>query len=449
MSQTWQTFDEDAGGTSVHDALIYQRTRTVSLATMFSGTSAPTLPTPVDGSPWVDTTVSAKKLKIYLDSAWREVCVLGYSQLTTAEIGDATITTAKLVDANVTTAKIAADAVTAAKVADDAIVTANIVDANVTTAKIADANITTAKILDANVTAGKLASDSVTTAKILDANVTAGKLADDAVTTAKILDGAVTGAKLAGGAGGWSVTAVTTTYAASAGQFLVATGGTGYTVSLPASPSTGDRVAVYLNTITASYALTISSGSETFSPAISTNAANTEIKLWIAGDRVELIFDGTRWSAISREYVSPGTPDAVIEDQKSSGTNGGGTTASTWHTRDLQTLTRNKGSVISLSSDQFTPSQDGWVEWDTVSRLALEARTRLYNVTDTSVAGYGVSQEGYAYYFNQGLTGGCAVVAGKAYALQLRTGATYGYGMGYRSGTGTTEIYSRVRYWRD
>ena len=429
MSQTWQTFDEDAGGTSVHDALIYQRTRTVSLATMFSGTSAPTLPTPVDGSPWVDTTVSAKKLKIYLDSAWREVCVLGYSQLTTAEIGDATITTAKLVDANVTTAKIAADAVTAAKVADDAIVTANIVDANVTTAKIADANITTAKILDAN--------------------VTAGKLADDAVTTAKILDGAVTGAKLAGGAGGWSVTSVTTTATASAGQFLVATGGTGYTVSLPASPSTSDRVAVYLDTITGGYAVTISSNGETFSPAISTNAANTEIKLWIAGDRVELIFDGTRWSAISREYVSPGTPDAVIEDQKTAGTSGGSISSNTWTTRDLQTLTRNKGSVVSLSSDEFTPKQDGWVEWETIGHYCLEGRTRLYNETDSTVAGYGVAQDGYAYVFNQGLTGGCSVVANKAYSLQMRTIAGYTYGLGYRSTTGATEIYSRIKYWRD
>jgi len=416
---------------------------------MFSGTSAPTLPTPVDGSPWVDTTVSNKKLKLYLDSAWREVCVLGYTQLTTAEIGDATITTAKLVDANVTTAKIAADAVTAAKVADNAIVTANIVDANVTTAKIADNAVTAAKLVDLNVTAGKLAADSVTTAKILDLNVTSGKLAADSVTTAKILDGSVTGAKLAGGAGGWSISAITGTSSALAGQFIVATGG-GYTVSLPTSPVSGDRVGVYLNTVTAGDALTISSGSETFSSAIATDAANTEIKLWIAGDRVELIYDGTRWVSISREYVSPGTPDSVIEDQKTAGTAGGGLTANTWTTRDLQTLTRNKGSVISLSSDQITPSQDGWVEWDTVCHYCYQVRSRLYNVTDATVAGYGMSQDGYLYIFNQGLTGGCAVVAGKSYALQVRmqtySSATVSLGSG--SGTGATEIYSRIRYWR-
>ena len=448
MSQTWQTFVEDAGGTSVHDALIYQRTRTITLTTMWAGTGAPSYAELGDGSPWVDTTVANKKFNLYLDGDWKEVCVLGYTQLTTAEIGDATITTAKLVDANVTTAKIAADAVTAAKVADNAIVTANIVDANVTTVKIADANITTAKLVDLNVTAGKLAVDSVTTAKILDANVTSGKLAADSVTTAKILDGSVTGAKLAGGAGGWSISAITGTSSALAGQFIVATGG-GYTVSLPASPVSGDRVGVYLNTVTAGDTLTISSGSETFSSAIATDAANTEVKLWIAGDRVELIYDGTRWVAISREYVSPGAPDAVIDDQKTAGTDGGSITGNTWTTRDLQTLTRNKGSVISLSSDQITPSQDGWVEWIQIGYEVHRCRTRLYNETDIAVAGYGMASDALLYAFNQEMTGGCAVVAGKAYSLQLKVDYyTRSNGLGRGTNVGATEIYSRIKYWR-
>ena len=253
-----------------------------------------------------------------------------------------------------------------------------------------------------------------------------------------------------GAGGGWSVTSVTTTATASAGQFLVATGGTGYTVSLPATPSTGNRVAVYLDTITASYALTISSNGETFSSAIATDAANTEIKLWIAGDRVELIYDGTQWVAISREYRSSGAPDAVLEDQKSEGTHGGTSSTSSWDARDLNTEVRNIGDILSLSANRFTPRQDGWVEFMTTIYSSDSGRARLRNITDGTTAGLGVNAHAPSAT-NAKLYGGAAVLAGKEYELQ--SWEKYGagsIGRGYAPYTGhsTSEIYSRIIYWR-
>ena len=61
----------------------------------------------------------------------------------------------------------------------------------VKTADIEDSAITAAKIADGTVVAGELASDSVTTAKILNANVTTAKLAADAVDGTKLADDAV------------------------------------------------------------------------------------------------------------------------------------------------------------------------------------------------------------------------------------------------------------------
>ena len=190
MAQTWQTFSEASGGDSVYDALLYQRTRSDSLVSMFSGSSAPSTPTPADGAPWMDTSTGAKALKVYIDSSWREICTVGYTELPTASLADDAVTQAKVADNAIGTAQIIAASVTVAELGTDAVETAKLKDANVTAAKLATDAVETAKIKDLNVTAAKLAADSVITAKVLDANITAAKLATDAVETAKIKDGA-------------------------------------------------------------------------------------------------------------------------------------------------------------------------------------------------------------------------------------------------------------------
>lgn len=59
-----------------------------------------------------------------------------------------------------------------------------------------------------------------------------------------------------------------------------------------------------------------------------------------------------------------GVPDAVMEDQKSSGTGGGTPVSSTWTNHALNTEVRDPSGLVSISSDQFTPTVDGWVEWE-------------------------------------------------------------------------------------
>jgi len=124
-------------------------------------------------------------------------------------------------DGTVTTAKIANDAVTQAKIADDA-VGADQLDSNaVVTASIADNAVTTAKIADSNVTTAKIADDAVTAAKIASVPISVG------ITTV------VTSASM-------TATVNTHVYVSAAGR----------TITLPASPTIGQRVLVTVGNFT-------------------------------------------------------------------------------------------------------------------------------------------------------------------------------------------------------
>ena len=199
--------------------------------------------------------------------------------------GDGTVTAAKLASNAVITAKITDDAVTQAKIADDAVgadqlaasavVTASIVDANITQAKIADDavgadqlaasavvttsivddNVTQAKIADDAVGADQLAASAVVTASIVDDNVTQAKIADDAVgadqlassavVTASIVDDAITAAKIASVPVAVGITSVVTSASATATvNTHVYVSAAGRTITLPASPTIGQRVII-------------------------------------------------------------------------------------------------------------------------------------------------------------------------------------------------------------
>ena len=107
-------------------------------------------------------------------------------------------------------------------------------DGTVTTAKIVDANVTTSKLLDANVTTAKIANDAVTADKIADDAVGADAVAS--VPLAIGISSVVTSTSL-------TATVNTHVYVSAAGQ----------TITLPASPTIGQRVLVtvgnFVNTV--------------------------------------------------------------------------------------------------------------------------------------------------------------------------------------------------------
>lgn len=146
-----------------------------------------------------------------------------------------------------------------------------------------------------------------------------------------------------------------------------------------------------------------------------------------------------------------GAPDAVIEDQKSAGTHGGTFTWGGWRTRDLNTVVRDPETLLSLSSNEFTPTVDGWVEWSAPARQVSNHKTRLYNQTDATVTAVGSSEIVASGANTQGASvGGGPVVAGKSYRIQHYCYSTQnndGFGAGMDV-SGLVEVYTRVKFWR-
>ena len=122
---------------------------------------------------------------------------------------------------------------------------------SVGTAQLQDNAVTTAKIADDAVTAAKLASDAVVTASIVDDAVTAAKLASNAVVTASISDDAVTAAKIASEPISVGITSVVTatSITATVNTHVYVSAAT-QTITLPASPTIGQRVLITVGNFT-------------------------------------------------------------------------------------------------------------------------------------------------------------------------------------------------------
>ena len=90
------------------------------------------------------------------------------------------------------------------------------------------------------------------------------------------------------------------------------------------------------------------------------------------------------WSDAS---AASGVPDVIIEDQKTSGSNGGNGVENAWTTRTLNTLYRNANSLATLSSNQFTlPAGSYYITARSPFYFSAGImRIRLYNVTSSSV----------------------------------------------------------------
>jgi len=114
-----------------------------------------------------------------------------------------------------------------------------------------DGTVTTAKLAGSSVTTAKIATDAVTQAKIADDAVGADQLAASAVVTASIVDDAVTAAKIASEPVAVGITSVVTSASITATvNTHVYVDTAGRTITLPASPTIGQRVLITVGNFT-------------------------------------------------------------------------------------------------------------------------------------------------------------------------------------------------------
>lgn len=77
---------------------------------------------------------------------------------------------------------------------------------------------------------------------------------------------------------------------------------------------------------------------------------------------------------------------AILRDEKATGTDGGGSAATTWNNRDLNTEVSDPQNIVSISSNQFTPVSGVYKIYAVASAKRADGhRLRLYNVTQASV----------------------------------------------------------------
>lgn len=308
----------------------------------------------------------------------------------TIAVADGAITTAKLADAAVTSIKIAAAGVTSTKIADLAVQTAKLDDLAVTAAKLAANAVATAKIQDAAVETAKIADLNVTTAKLADANVTNAKLANVATATFKGRTTAGTGVP----------EDLTVTQATALLNAMVGDSGAGGARGLVPAQAAGDAVA--------------------------------RKYLGAAGTWTQPTF---------------GAPDIILEDQKTSGTDGGTFTSGADRTRVLNTEVRDVLNICSLASNQFTlPAGTYYVEWSAPAGACNQHQSMLYDVTGAATLKRGQSQ-----FANNSQSDGCHVVTiSGANIFEIRhrcnaTSFTNGFGV---AGNFGTEIYASVKIWK-
>lgn len=188
--------------------------------------------------------------------------------------------------------------------------------------------------------------------------------------------------------------------------------------------------------------------------------------LGTANNAATLIYSGalTKWVVVSAPQASAtfaqgATADTAlqpsflhIQDQKSAGTQGGGSTSGSWQTKTLNTeVTDTIGST--LSSNEFTLPV-GTYEIDAISPACSSNahQARLYNVTDAAVALYGTSEfssSGSQIITQSHITGRITIADTKTFRIEHRvtaSRATDGYGAA--NNFGGTEIYTDVRVYK-
>lgn len=145
-------------------------------------------------------------------------------------------------------------------------------------------------------------------------------------------------------------------------------------------------------------------------------------------------------------------PYILIQDQKSSGTNGGTFTAGSFVTRDLNTVVIDTQHIATLSSNQITLGAGQYRV--SISCPAFQVNThtaRLQNITDGTTLLSGTSEEASTIDSVQNrsfIVGRFTLLSPKTLEVQHRSGATgTSTGFGTPASFGVNEVYTTCEIW--
>lgn len=145
-------------------------------------------------------------------------------------------------------------------------------------------------------------------------------------------------------------------------------------------------------------------------------------------------------------------PYACIEDQKSAGTGGGATTALTWKTRTLNTISTSTISGLELTTSSVTvPSGTYYLRYRSPFWRTDRVSTRILFFPTASAfgaVGFSANAGDYAEVWNEGYglftATTTTIVVIQYYAA---TANADGLGLAYTA-AGETEIFTRLELWK-
>jgi hypothetical protein len=144
---------------------------------------------------------------------------------------------------------------------------------------------------------------------------------------------------------------------------------------------------------------------------------------------------------------------AIIEDQKTQGTEGGAFSYGAWRCRDLNTEVVDTDGIVSISSNQFTLAAGSYlIKWYATANQVNTHLSQLYDVTGTAAIEFGSSEDTQPTIFisNKSI-GSTRVTPSGANVYEIRhwcetTKATDGYGKATNFGV---ESYLLVEIYKE
>lgn len=165
-----------------------------------------------------------------------------------------------------------------------------------------------------------------------------------------------------------------------------------------------------------------------------------------------LKYDGTNWTVVSVIAAGGGGGGsisvAVIEHHETSGTNAGGTSATTWNTRPITREASDPDGIVTINTtdDDFQPDSGTYIVHIAASIYSGGlTRLRLYNVTQTSVEFQGVDGRPATNANTDYLSGVLVADGTDEFRVEHYTSAANaGDGLGDAVGSGDEEIYMQI-----
>ena len=152
------------------------------------------------------------------------------------------------------------------------------------------------------------------------------------------------------------------------------------------------------------------------------------------------------------------TSYAVICDQKSGSSDGGGLTNGAWRTRDLNTEISDVDNIVSISSNQFTLQAGTYlIEANAPACQCGGHQIRMYNATDTATVQMGSAEFARSGAHSQTesfVSARVTITGAKAFEIQHRVSVTrndYGAGVGVSGGLnwGEGTVYCIVKIYKE